>query len=226
MAEDLSRLTNLQLIRRCAKQPRDERAWNVFYDRFGQHIKLMVLREARNKNFHLSEETLKDLVNEVYFRLVQKNCKALIEFRSEYENAIFTFLDVVARHEVRNHIKKEKGTKKRPKNGKSLDEPLDHSDNEEITLGSTLASDEKADQIITDYSIYQELDSMLDRLLKGKHKDRDKLIFKLAFIKGFTAEEIASKPDMGVSLKTIRNRISDIKQSIPEKELKGVLQIS
>ena len=79
MPMDFKTLTNTKLIALCAEEPRNEQAWTEFCVRFDEHIRLMVLRECREK--HLSkdkpqfDEIFEDLVQDVYLKLVQKSLR-------------------------------------------------------------------------------------------------------------------------------------------------------
>jgi len=216
---DQKNLTNTQLVKLCAEEPRNERAWMVFYERFDHYIHLIILRECQQKyltrNKSQFEEIFQDLAQDVYFKLVQKNCKALREYKASTEESIFTYLAIIARNAVRGYLMKE-GAKKRRVKLSSLDAPAPSSlEDGDLLLIDTIASAEPLpDAEIDKAGERQEFEGLLDKIVTGKSKERDILIFKLHHYEGISPEQMAEQCGIALSDKRIRNIISDIKQQI------------
>jgi RNA polymerase sigma factor (sigma-70 family) len=226
VANDPSKISNVRLVKRCAENPNDEQAWTTFVARFGEHIKRMILREGKRKNIRGFEESFKDLVSEVYLKLVKDDCRALKVFHGNSENSIYTYLAVIARNVVKGEHTRE-SAQRRPRIVKSIDEPASQSlEDGEITIADRLASDDSADAELNEGLRHQQIDRMLDEVLKGRNKERDKLIFKLAVLDEFTAEQIAASCGEGISVKRIENRNKEIKTLIskkfPRHDLRGL----
>jgi RNA polymerase sigma factor (sigma-70 family) len=217
---DFKTLANTELIELCAEAPRNEQAWTEFCVRFDGHIRLMILRECREKYFSKDkpqfEEIFEDLVQEVYLKLVQKNCKALREYKASTENSIYAYLAVIARNVVRGHFTKE-GAKKRRAHLVSLDAPVANSlEDGELRVIDTIPSPEPGPEANLDReSQKQELESLLNKILKGKSKARDKLIFKLYWFEKFSPEQISAYYGIQLSLKGVINILSGIKKRLP-----------
>ncbi|MCI0614877.1 sigma-70 family RNA polymerase sigma factor [bacterium] len=219
---DFKTLANTELIELCAEAPRNEQAWTEFCARFDGHIRLMILRECREKQFSKEKpqfaEIFEDLVQEVYLKLVQKNCKALREFKASTANAIFAYLAIIARNVVRSHFTKE-GAKKRRARLVSLEAPAATSaEDGELRVIDTIPSPDPGPEAGLDQeSQKQELENSLDTLLTGKSKTRDKLIFKLYWFEKFSPEQISAYCGIGLSPKRIINIISGIKKRLAAK---------
>jgi RNA polymerase sigma factor (sigma-70 family) len=217
---DFKTLANTELIKLCAEAPSNGQAWTEFYARFDEHIRLMILRECREKHFSKDkpqfEEIFNDLVQDVYLKLVQKNCKALWEYKASTENSIYAYLAIIARNVVRGHLTKE-GAKKRRARLVSLDAPAANSseDGELRVIDITPAPDPGPDAGLDSESQKQELANLLDKILTGKSKTRDKLIFKLFWFEKFSPEQISLHCGIRLSPKRIINILSGIKKRLP-----------
>lgn len=217
---NVKELTNNQLVNLCAQEPRNRSAWFEFYARFDERIWLVIYRECNQKG--LSENTvqfnqiLQDLVQDVYVKLVEKNCKALKAFIGVSENSFFTYIGIIARNVVRNYLKKM-GAQKRPSIEKSIDEilPID-------IFKSTYVDPEDEFTLVIRK---EEIEDVIDEFLKGRDKARNKLIFKLYFYEGFSPEEIASQFNFSLSAKRIGNIISEIKQVLRNELLAQKMEV-
>lgn len=218
---DLKNFSNTQLVKRCAEEPRNEQAWRVFYERFDEHLRLTILRECRQKS--LTQDTSRfaalfnDLVQETYLKLVQKNCKALREYKAPADEAIYTYLAIIARNAVRTYITRE-NAKKRRANLVSLHTPVAGTQEDgDLQLIDVLpASEPGPDDKINKESERQELDLLLNKIVTGKSKGRDLLIFKLHHYEAFSPEQMAEHCGIPLSAKRISNIITEIKQQIAE----------
>lgn len=215
---DLKTLSNTNLVKLCAQEPRDERTWTEFYARFDDYIRLMIGRECRQKNLP-HDKVFDDLVQDVYLRVVQKNCKALWNFKAATENSIYTYLAVIAHNVVCGYLVRE-GAQKRPHNVASLDAPVPGAqDDGELRLIDTIASAEPApDADLERESERQEVKRLLDRIITGKTRARDKLIFTLYWFEKFSPEQIAAHCGIDLSVKRIINIISEIKKRLSQAQ--------
>ena len=60
----------------------------------------------------------------------------------------------------------------------------------------------------------EEIDYCLKKVLTGRDKKRNRLIYQLHIYKGFSPKEIASSFDLGISTRRIANIISDSRQKL------------
>lgn len=219
---NLKTAKNTELVWICANEPGNYSAWAEFCSRFDGRIWLMIYRECRDKelasatnNFH---ETAQDLVQDVYMKLVEQNCKALKNFEGRSENSIYAYLGIIAKNVVRNHITK-KSAKKRPQIGASMDDvdfetKFDKNRLSELGYISHLNLEKLT-------NIKEKIEHILNSKLKNKNKQRNKFIFKLYFYDDFSIDEIASHFGFKLSSKRISNLISELKKII-RQNLKNV----
>jgi RNA polymerase sigma factor (sigma-70 family) len=214
---DFKNSSHTELIKLCAKEPRNHYAWTAFYTRFDEHIRLMLARECRRKNLNLAN-VLDDLTQNVYKRLVQKDCKALGDYEARTDGSIYKYLAVIAHSVVCEHWAWGKA-QKRDGREVSLDAPVPSlpEEGDFLRLGDIIRNEEPApdDNLIRE-SERQEIDQLLDKILPAKSKERDKMLFKLHFYEGFSPAQIAEQCGILLSEKRIGNIITDIKKRLAQ----------
>lgn len=217
---NVKKLTNNELVNLCAQNPRNRSAWLEFYSRFDERIWLVICRECKEKGLYENtpqfHQIVQDLVQDVYVKLVEKNCKALKAFVGVSENSIFTYIGIIAKNVVRNYLIK-RGAQKRPSIKKTIDEALLSQD---LEYAFATVEEEFTLEIRK-----EEIEHILENSIKGRDKERNKLIFNLYFYEGFSPEEIAAQFDFALSAKRIGNIISDIKQELRKELLLQKMEI-
>lgn len=200
MAGMVAEMSNVMLVRQCAKHTEREELWQEFLRRFLEHLRrwaLQALRRYDQKEIAHYREAVNDLVQEVCLRLVQNDCHALHEFRGSTDDALNGYLRVITQHVALNRVR-EGRAQKRPQLTRSLDQDRDegsgdftaavqrklitHSDNERARLRD----------------LQEQINYYLDVVLRGPQKHRDKLLFQLYHFDGLSAEEIAAVPGIGM----------------------------
>jgi len=208
---DYEGLPNNDLIKRCAEQPADRRAWNEFYRRFDDHIRAMVIRYGGLKRLY-RQDLVDDLMQDAYVRLVKHDCKALKNFRGENENAIYTFLAFTARTAVDEYAKKRNAKKRRHQ-----DEPLDKPVSPEeggLRLIDILANPyaPSTDEKLMLESLQQEVEMILGEIISGHEKERDQKIFLCHVYEELTLQQISER--FALSPKRLRHIITEIKKRL------------
>ncbi len=219
------KLNNIELIKLCARESWNRQAWLEFYSRFDERIWLVVYRNCKTLGLHKLDSqfkmTVEDLVQEVYAKLTDNNCKALTNFKGASENSIYAYLGVIARNVVKNYLISI-NAQKRSLPEKSLDDILMITENGQMIFVKDVIKSPYSD-VEDEFSVVilkEEIDAILDKILKSKDKDRNKLIFKLYFYEGFSAEEIALQFNFGISSKRISNLTTDIKNKLRQELFK------
>jgi RNA polymerase sigma factor (sigma-70 family) len=212
---DIKNLSNTELVRLCAEEPRNEQAWMEFYARFDDHIRLFLGRECRQKHLPL-EKVFDDFVQDVYLRLVQKNCKALWDYKAATENSIYSYLAVISHSVVCGYLSRE-GAQKRSRNVSSLEAAVSNlqEDGELRLLDIIPSTDPGPDSSLDKESERQEIRQLLDRIITGKTRARDKQIFMLYWFEKFSPDQIAAHCGIDLSPKRIINIISEIRKRLP-----------
>src|SRR5215813_2504848 len=129
-----------ELLDRCSLRPADEIAWEEFVRRFDPTIRNSVtklfhqkMREDIERKSQFTENTVDDLVQMVYYRLVADRSEALKRFVGAHANSIYQYLILISINVVRDYFR-ELRAQKRPKIAYSLDE-LIGSDGSSSLLG-------------------------------------------------------------------------------------------
>ncbi|MFP5261509.1 MAG: RNA polymerase sigma factor [Blastocatellia bacterium] len=210
-------LTVAELLKLCSKRPADEAAWQEFVRRYNTTIRAHVVRtfhkkarEESDRKPQFPEDTIEDLVQAVYMRLVEDQNRALERFTGEYENSIFQYLGMISINVVRDYFREAKA-KKRPKVTYSLDELLEKSGDSSMFEEARSRLDGRS---ITESSAaytQDEIERALKKSVSGRHRDRDMMIFQLRYYEGLTLEEIKQtmRLDLSpISVGSILNRIT------------------
>ncbi|MGA9770906.1 MAG: sigma-70 family RNA polymerase sigma factor [Blastocatellia bacterium] len=208
-------LTVGELLKKCSKRPPDQAAWDEFVRRYHMTIRSFIRRTYHQKTGNdpergtqFPDDTIDDLVQTVYLKLVDGGSSALERFEGEHEHSIFKYLGMISMNVVIDYVRWVKADK-RPRVTISIDEMLLRGD-VAFPEDSFIATDSGsvADNDIT--FIKDEIEQALNKVVKGKNRDRNILIFKLRFYEGLTFGEITKVLNLGlspVSIGSILNRI-------------------
>lgn len=201
-------------MRRCRKRPPDEAAWQEFVRRYHSLITAMVVRAfhlkvgyefERRSQFH--KDSIEDLVQAVYFRLIEDNCRVLKAFRGKLDNSLPAYLSIISTNVVKDHFRGIKAGK-RPKITFSLDELLETSGDGGLLQGLSSDIDGKRSGTAEPLITLEQIDALLKRALTRKDRDRNILIFKLRYCDGLTLEEIKEALALDMSPKGIGSILS------------------
>jgi RNA polymerase sigma factor (sigma-70 family) len=212
MQELFSTLSHKRLVRLCS-QSSSHPAWNEFYSRFDHYIRLYINKTLRNENINCGcKELGDDLSQEVYLRLIAEDRKALREFKGKADSSFLAYLSVICTNVVREHFRLQRAEKR---NGKTLSidlflnpEEERHTDNK--TILNYLSDLPKA----IDAVAHRELSDLLDRAIAGPNSKRDKLIFKLYVVDGFSAFQIAGIGRLRAKPSTVESIIRRTRQKL------------
>ncbi len=213
------KLKNTELVKHCANDPTNNEVWLEFISRYEQCIYYTIIQECKkselNKYCFQFEETVRDLVQDVYLKILENDCKALKKFRGESENSIYSYLKMIAKNVVKNYITKMQA-QKRPQIEISLDKSpmltdkngaIDYKDRNKSTIFDT-------EQEFKLTILKEEIEYRLAKILTGRNKKRNMLICQLHIYDGFSPNEITLFFDFGISTKHIANIISDSRQKL------------
>jgi RNA polymerase sigma factor (sigma-70 family) len=229
-------LTTEALLRRCRKRPPDEAAWQEFVRRYHSVIKANVVRyfhlkagQEFERRSQVHEDSIEDLVQTVYLRLIDDNSRVLKAFHGELENSILAYLTMISVNVVKDHFRGIKADK-RPKIIFSLDELIENEGEGRVFIGAS--SDIHGNQSGSKQSgspspafAIEDIDALLNKALSHRNRDRNTLIFKLRYCDGLTLEEIRNTLGLDMSslgIGSILSRINkQLRQIIQEKSGRG-----
>ena len=183
-----------QLLDLCLSSD-DGRHWEEFVARTQPLIANVIINTLR-RWCEAQPSLVDDLIQETYFKLFDKDRKALRGLRNEYENTIFAYLKTVASRAAFDHGRQHKG----------VEVEID-----EVTLPP---SPDGSDQIQVGL-LEDDIQECLVRLPEETRR-RDQSIFWLKHKQGFTAKEISQLPGIGLTVKGVEAVLHRLMRFIKE----------
>ena len=210
------KLKHNKLVKLIAQSPRNESAWGEFYKRYHKYICCMISRELNRLHHYKGHNLVEDLVQEVYTKLLANDCQALKAFEGKYENAIFTYLEIIAVRIVLKDYARCK-TQKRSNICKavSLDARVRNIHDGWLSELKELVQFEEWKSDFDYAELQEEIEYHLKKILgQRRNQERDQLIFRYYLYAGWSAEEIALIHGVQLSPKRVLNIISELKQEL------------
>ncbi len=208
------------IIKECAQGAHNQIAWCEFIRRFDRHIKLTVIRAYKYVSIstkskqHISKELIRDLVQEVYIRLVRNNCKILKNFRPSNNGSIFAYLTLTSASVVKDYFRKT-GRLKRKGSLLSICEELDFS-KADCIMNNRLASftfTNPEEQLIAK-DLLEKLEEHYSSVDAKGNNNIKELLFKLYFLKGMSIRDISRINGLNITLGNINTIIWRMKREI------------
>lgn len=209
----LANLSTLDLIKRCSKASQDwEEIWQEFENRFGKLILFYLLKEFRryskSTNGIQLTETIKDLRQDVYIKLLKNEGKALKAFKGTNENSFLAYLYTISKNVVINYLKKNQ-KKKKWILGRGVDAGIENNEIEPLSFETS----ESIELAFLQESILQ----ILQKHYRSRNSKRDILIFELFYFQGMSANDIKNSYNVNLSVSGIETVANRVKQSLQEK---------
>jgi DNA-directed RNA polymerase specialized sigma24 family protein len=199
------------LVRQCGEKLTDRALWNKFQAQFQGLIFLYLMRALRLRRIQDdASDIVPELAQEVYVRLVQRDGQALRTFRGTTEFSVMAFLARISLSVVQDHQRQLMSEKRR-----ANIVPI-----ETAKAGETakLRSDSAEFDANTLSSILSWID--VERVVEGdpdrKNARRNALIFKLHYIDGFEAGEIARFPGFELTKSGVETILARLRKRIQQ----------
>ncbi|HXB71965.1 MAG TPA: sigma-70 family RNA polymerase sigma factor [Candidatus Acidoferrales bacterium] len=189
----LSDLPPSELLEACLRQSIPG-AWNEFVRRFQPVIASNVTRAARDYGL-ASPAMVEDLIQDVYVRLCDNNCRILREFHSEKPDGLYAFVKVVSGNAARDSCKAQVALKRG--SGKVAALP------DRVEKAATPARESATG--VERQLLMSEIDEILRRTGAAGTRERDRNVFWLYYLQGFTSQDIASIPALGLTSKGVES---------------------
>ena len=179
-------------------------AWLEFTHRYNPVIAGTVHRRARRWSEH-SLATCEDLVQEVYLKLVEDDCRVLRGMEQSIDSEkYFAYLKVVAANLVEDHYKGRNAQKRGA--GQAAESLTD--------LEPVLKSEAFGGVKEMDWEIQmQEIDACL---VATKVSQEERQMFWLYYLQGFTALAIAALPVMKLNVKGVESALKRVSARVRE----------
>lgn len=213
----IEEISNPDLIRRCASSPDDSTLWQEFIRRFDDFLRRTAVRLLGSPVVPAPARLValvEDIVQDVYVRLLHDDCRALLQFRGENEEAIFPYLHSITATVILNHFRATRA-KKRPRVERSLNASIAWAEEDFRPLSAVIPDPRTlSEEEIRLAELRDEINYLLDRILHGPNKSRDKLIFQLFHFDGLSPEEIAQISAIDMNPHGIEVVLSRIRQKL------------
>jgi RNA polymerase sigma-70 factor, ECF subfamily len=179
-------LPDAELLRKCAINLQDWELWQEFYFRYKRSILLYLLRAFRMTGGRSDEfvRFAEDWLQEVFTKLVRNGGHVIRSFRGTTDGSVKAFLASIALSIVVDQLRAQSALRRRAQIV-SLDQLQE-------------AGSPRVDPLARFSALLELID--VEKALRtdqeSKNPDRDLLIFKLHFVEGLSAKEIASIPTL------------------------------
>lgn len=185
------------LLKRCLNK--EPGSWNDFVDRFLSLIYHVIGYTAHLRSVRVGPEDVEDIAAEVMLKLVDKNFKALREFRGHA--SLSTYLTVIARRICIQELTRRQQVKEAIARGESRIPEVEPDD---------------APAAVKGMERLEEVEKLLRRL-----RGREREIVRLYYLEGRTYEEISTETDVpvntiGTVLSRARKKLRDMARATGE----------
>ena len=199
-------ISNADLLRECGQKLTDRELWELFQERLQKELFVYLLRTLK----HYSKrddviELVADLGQEVYVRLVHSNGAMMRNFRGENDLSVRTFLARVCLSVVADHFRREGRVKRSNDNVVSI---------EDIREMIETPRHERDELDMTSVLSWIDIERIVASDPDHKNAQRNALIFKLFFIDGLKAEEIARFPGFDLSESGVGSVLARLRKRI------------
>ena len=203
-----------KLFRRCAQVPADEAAWNEFMRRYYTEVYRGICRVLGYPPCRQFDNHFDDVLQNFYQRLLANDRRALLAFRGNSEGEAINYIRRTAVNSALNFVRK----RKQDRSLVPLDRPASE-DGQRSAIDPAEASDE--DTILE----REAVNKILPEMLRGRNKNRNILLFKLAAFEGLSSQDIASIAGLEVTTRAVDNQVSRIRQRLQRElgRMRGLL---
>jgi RNA polymerase sigma factor (sigma-70 family) len=193
-------LTACELLVECGKNLQDAALWEEFYTRYRRKIVTYLWRAFRMSSGRGEDflEYVEDWLQDVFTKLVQHDGRVVRSFRGTTDFSVNAFLASIAVSTVADQYRAQRAARRRANLV-----PFE-------TLQDFNAPRMESDLRISTLLELLDIEKTLRADAESKNPERDLLIFKLHFLEGLTAREIASIPTFNLTtsgLEKVLNRI-------------------
>ncbi len=188
----LTDLSSGELLRFCLDRPSEE-AWTEFMRRYHPVIAGNVARIAAQYGCNTGA-VMEDIIQDVYVKLCDGNCRILRGFRDLREDGLYAFLKVVSSNMARDRCHAMTAVKRGAGKVVSLS-----AENNSMPVNDAFASR------LEHNALLQRVEAALAHCAAKETATRDQSIFWLFYRQEFTAREIAAIPAFALTAKGVES---------------------
>ena len=189
-----------KLAKSCATSS-DPDEWERFLGCCMPMASLVALSVARQWKGAAAPAIVEDIVQEIFLKLCEQERRILREFKPRGEDSFLGLLRIISASVASDYFRRQHSAKR---GGRVVTSSLD-----EPASPTPAAADQTPDMHKS--VLFAELDGRL-RSAPEVIGQRDRAIFWLYYLQGFTAEEIARLPAVGLSSKGVESALRRISQ--------------
>lgn len=196
------------LVRRCALES-DAELWREFMDRYGPRMAAGIRRALRRCGARVAREDRQDLLQEVYFRLLEKQGQRLRRCRARGEQAVGAYLSRIAESVVIDHLRSEAAAKRG--RGRLVNS---------AGGGEAEPSERAIDRGPSpeDRVLLRERRRLFARQCRDavgtRYARRDLKVIYLAFFEGWTSREISGRLGDGLTASSVDSLLHRVKRRL------------
>ncbi len=199
------------LLRECGLKLTDRALWTKFQERFQGLIFLYLLRSLGYRTMRDDlADIVPDLAQEVYLRLVQHDGRILRSFRGTTEFSVMAFLARLSATVVLDYQRRNVTGRR---HGQVVS--IDQKDSEMSNLAS-MESSEFHPNALSSILSWIDIERIVEAEPDQKNAQRNALIFKLHYVDGFSATEIAHFPGFELTKTGVETVLSKMKKRIQQ----------
>jgi len=188
-------MSTVELIHACAEP--DDAAWEEFVSRFRRPITLSIIRTTHQWD-GAPTEVVDELVQETYLKLCVDKCRLLSEFAAGHPEAASGYIKTIAANVTHDYFKSLHSQRRGAGQVQQLPEGADPGESD-LRLGSAARMEREI--------LLKQIECCLDACSAGRDEARDRLIFRLYYRQGMTANDIAGLPHIGLTTKGVESAI-------------------
>lgn len=198
-----------------------ELAWREFIRRYEKIIIHAIRKTAArmNKTYAINYEETADLMQKVLLKLSKDNYGALRNFKFTDSHSLKAYISVVAVTTTHDHVRAIESSY-RIKDPLSIQQLMEHEDRNGVNQGASVLVDNRLrspeDQLI-DGERVEKIYSIVEGISGKTHRERNRRIFELTFLYGYTVDEIIEKEGIKVGQMGIYTIIHRIKKGLALK---------
>ncbi|MGH7594873.1 MAG: RNA polymerase sigma factor [bacterium] len=212
----LTQLSHRELIHRLLADPNHQPVVREFISRYDSVIRRTVAgaiyKRGKAAGSKLMACMIEDIVNDIYCRLFQRDCRALRTFQCRYENSIFAYLRTICwnmvRYQLRNDLNKNAAGRRYSIDAVEEKWGGPSTERAPASLCSAVAQINAVEHSDLERMIYANF----HRIFHAKHAKRNFIIFKLHFLHGYHCHEIACIKSLGLRANAVSNTAARIRQ--------------
>jgi RNA polymerase sigma factor (sigma-70 family) len=202
ISKQLRELSTVQLIYETARDLNGGDVWAEFSSRFKHRIVKYCWHAFRlhgegGARFH---DLIDDFTQDFYKRLLQNDGRAIRSFRGQTEDSVYAFLAAVAKTTVQDYLRHQNAERRSAK-------LISLEDLKNFGRNAPSSNAFLADLIDAERVLEAEG-------YDNRNRERDRLIFKLHFVEGLTASELAAVPAFQLTVSGIEKVLGRLRSRL------------